>query len=215
MQTPSPAAPRNGFGTTALILGICAAATGWIPLIGIVAWPLSILGLIFGVLGIVRASKGQATNKGQAVTGTVLAVLGLVFCIIYVAAIANGAMSYSQQVNKPNGNQPIMPGEPPASQATEPTPQAPAIVRYEVTAKSALNVTFGESASTSQDTNPTLPWAREVPAAGGVAFYSLVAQNGNSNEPISCRITVGGEVLAENQSTGPYAVVNCFGNSGF
>ncbi|ANY05568.1 hypothetical protein AFB00_03770 [Pseudonocardia sp. HH130630-07] len=64
--------PRNGPGTTALILGILGALFALVPLIGVIAWPLVILGLVFGIVGIVRWRRGTATNSGMAVTGTVL-----------------------------------------------------------------------------------------------------------------------------------------------
>lgn len=75
-------------GTAALVLGLLAALTGWIPIVGIVAWPLSILGLAFGITGIRRASRSEATDRAQAIAGTVLAGLGLIFCLIYVAVFA-------------------------------------------------------------------------------------------------------------------------------
>jgi hypothetical protein len=87
MPPPQPAAPaRNGFGTTALVLGIIGALFAFIPIIGVIAWPMVILGLIFGVLGIQRARKGQATNQGIAIAGTALSALGLFICVIWTAA---------------------------------------------------------------------------------------------------------------------------------
>ncbi|MBN9736175.1 MULTISPECIES: DUF4190 domain-containing protein [unclassified Pseudonocardia] len=89
------AMPRNGFGTTALVLGIIGVLTAMIPIVGVVAWPMVILGLIFGVLGIVRAGKGIATNRGVAISGTVLSALGLLLCILWVAAFGSAVDSAS------------------------------------------------------------------------------------------------------------------------
>ena len=49
---------------------------------------MAILGLVFGIIGINRARKGEATNKGLAIAGTVLAAIGLVICVIWVATLA-------------------------------------------------------------------------------------------------------------------------------
>jgi len=81
--------PRNGFGTTALVLGILGLLFSLVPFVGVIAWPLVILGLIFGVLGIVRVSRGKADNRGVAISGTVLSALGLLVCVLYVSAFAS------------------------------------------------------------------------------------------------------------------------------
>lgn len=80
-------APKNGLGTTALVLGIIGALFAFIPVIGMIAWPLVILGLIFGVLGIARAGSGRADNRGVAISGTVLSAIGLIICIVWASAL--------------------------------------------------------------------------------------------------------------------------------
>lgn len=99
-QYPPPAAPvppssaeppaehKNGFGVTALVLGIVGAVFAFIPIIGVVAWPLVILGLIFGILGIWRSHTGKANNKGMAIAGTACSAVGLVICFIWLLAVA-------------------------------------------------------------------------------------------------------------------------------
>ncbi|MBN9759073.1 hypothetical protein Ae406Ps2_3225c [Pseudonocardia sp. Ae406_Ps2] len=81
-------APRNGFGVTALVLGILGLLFSFIPFIGVIAWPLVLLGLLFGVLGVVRASRGRADNRGVAIAGTVLSAVGLVICVLYASVFA-------------------------------------------------------------------------------------------------------------------------------
>ncbi|MGM0721932.1 MAG: DUF4352 domain-containing protein [Actinomycetota bacterium] len=91
-RTAAPAvpavAPRNGFGVTALVLGILGLLFSFIPIIGMIAWPLVLLGLLFGVLGVVRASRGRADNRGVAIAGTVLSAIGLVVCVLYASVFA-------------------------------------------------------------------------------------------------------------------------------
>jgi uncharacterized membrane protein len=43
---------------------------------------LAILALVFGIIGIRKASRGEATNKGMAITGVVTGALALVGALI-------------------------------------------------------------------------------------------------------------------------------------
>ena len=84
---PAPAVPQNGFGVTGFVLGLLGLIFSFIPLIGVIAWPLVILGVIFSALGLDRANKRRATNKGLAIAGLVLSIIGLVFCVLWAAAV--------------------------------------------------------------------------------------------------------------------------------
>ncbi|MCW8379129.1 DUF4190 domain-containing protein [Streptomyces justiciae] len=66
--------PANGMGTAGLVLGILSA-------IVFCLWPLAIvlgiLGVIFGSIGRGKASKGMATNAGQALAGIICGAVGI------------------------------------------------------------------------------------------------------------------------------------------
>lgn len=66
---------KNWMGLTSMILGIIGGG---------------LLAIIFGVMGIRAANRGEATNKGQAVAGIVLTgawfVVGIIVAVIAVAA---------------------------------------------------------------------------------------------------------------------------------
>jgi hypothetical protein len=66
--------PRNGMGIASLVMGI----------LGIIILPIvfSVLAIIFGGVGIARANRGEATNKGMATTGMVLGIIGIVLGVI-------------------------------------------------------------------------------------------------------------------------------------
>lgn len=83
-QQPPEQRPSNGLGTTALVLGIVGVVLSLIPVIGVIAWPVVIVGLILGFLGIRKVSQGRATNRIAAITGTVLSGVGLVICVLWV-----------------------------------------------------------------------------------------------------------------------------------
>lgn len=85
--------PRNGMGTAALVLGIIGVALFWTispPFI------LGILAVVFGAVGLGRAKRGVASNRGSAVAGLVLgivAVLAPLAILILSAAIFSTATS--------------------------------------------------------------------------------------------------------------------------
>lgn len=79
----------------------------------------------------------------------------------------------------------------------------------------ATSITYGKGGQTSQNTQVQLPWSTRAKATQGVEFYTLTAQNGQDGGDITCRITVRGNVVAENTSNGPSAFVSCNGDTGF
>jgi uncharacterized membrane protein len=84
---PAPAAPQNGMGTAALVMGIlqffCLGTVG------------SVLAIVFGKIGMNKADQGLATNRGSAKAGFVLGIVGLaltaVGIVIAIIAVAVGA----------------------------------------------------------------------------------------------------------------------------
>lgn len=97
--TPQPT-PKNGLGTAGFVLGLLSALFAMIPIIGIIAWPMAFLGLIFGIVGISRVGKGVATNKGLSIAGTVLAAVGLVICITWAAALGSTAQQVGTELDR-------------------------------------------------------------------------------------------------------------------
>ncbi|SFN26727.1 membrane protein [Pseudonocardia ammonioxydans] len=119
---------------------------------------------------------------------------------------------------------PVAPAPAPAPAPVEaPAPAEPAStgITYEVTGKkggtatgfgpgSSVTYTSGDSMQISQDTDADLPWSKTVELSDGpFQIATLTAQAGDGYNSISCRITRDGEVLAENTSTGQFAVVTC------
>ena len=75
-------APRNGMGTAALVLGIIGVVMCW-NVFGIV---LNILAVIFGGVGLGRAKSGVATNRGAALAGLILGIVGLALLLLFAVA---------------------------------------------------------------------------------------------------------------------------------
>ncbi|MFF2504758.1 hypothetical protein ACFVTY_15485 [Streptomyces sp. NPDC058067] len=85
-----PVAARNGMGVAALTLGIISA-------VGFVLWPIAIvvgiLAIIFGGIGRARATKGGATNGGQALAGLICGIGGLILAVLMMAFVISQASS--------------------------------------------------------------------------------------------------------------------------
>ncbi|MFB8103857.1 MULTISPECIES: DUF4190 domain-containing protein [Streptomyces] len=76
---PEPTSSGNGFAVTALVLGLLACLFFWTVVGGLL---LGLLALVFGILGALRARRGQAPRKGMAITGAVLGALGLIGSVV-------------------------------------------------------------------------------------------------------------------------------------
>jgi hypothetical protein len=82
--SPAPAtAPRNGYGTTALVVGIVGLVFCWVPVFGII---LAGVAILFGILALGRVKRGEATNHGHGVAGVVLGSIAALIGIIVTAA---------------------------------------------------------------------------------------------------------------------------------
>ncbi|WP_138902437.1 DUF4190 domain-containing protein [Streptomyces albidochromogenes] len=77
-------APANGYGITAMVLGIIAVTFFCAYGLGII---LGILALIFGILGRKRVQRGEATNAGMALAGIILGIIGFVLSAAFIGFI--------------------------------------------------------------------------------------------------------------------------------
>jgi len=184
-----PAAPRNGLGTAGFVLGLVGLLIAIIPIVGIVAWPMVILGLIFSIIGFSRARKGVATNKGLAIAGIVLSAIGLLVCVLWAAAFGKVAVDVNEEANRV------------------------ATVQYEVTGD-AKNVTisyttFGEGVSSNQEPVATLPWSKQLDTKGFMKGGSLTVTTGEEGGTVTCKVVVDGKEAKTGTATGPFALATC------
>lgn len=82
-----PTQPNNGMAVTSLVLGIVGLVFAFIPVIGVIAWPLVILGIIFGGVGINKANQIPGSPKGMAIAGLTCSIIGLAICLIWAIAV--------------------------------------------------------------------------------------------------------------------------------
>jgi hypothetical protein len=83
----APPRRRNGMGTAALVLGVVALVLVLLLIFSPLGAFLGLLAVIFGIVGIVRANRREADNRGQAVTGLVTGGLALVLGIFFTISV--------------------------------------------------------------------------------------------------------------------------------
>ncbi|WP_435973791.1 DUF4190 domain-containing protein [Streptomyces sp. Qhu_M48] len=76
--------PSNGMGTTSMVLGIIAVAGFCLYGLGTI---LGILALIFGIIGLKKVGRGEATNRGMAIAGIVLGAIGTLVSAVFLGFI--------------------------------------------------------------------------------------------------------------------------------
>ncbi|GAA2306950.1 DUF4352 domain-containing protein [Streptomyces kunmingensis] len=98
-QPPQQVA-RNGLGTAALILGIIGALSGIVPFLFWLAGILGVIALILGLTGRGRAKRGEATNKGVALTGVILALVSLGLAVFGAVTTFKAVDDAVDEINK-------------------------------------------------------------------------------------------------------------------
>ena len=79
---PPPASNEGqGLGIASLVMGILSLSA-IIPIIGMIAWILAPLGIIFGLI-----SVGKPAARGFAIGGLIPSALGLLICIMWVVGL--------------------------------------------------------------------------------------------------------------------------------
>ena len=97
---PPAVQAKNGLGVAALVCGIVGLVLSLIPLLFVVGLPLAILAIVFGFVGMRRVKRGEATNRGMAITGVVTGLIALVIAIIAIASIGAAANDLDNELQK-------------------------------------------------------------------------------------------------------------------
>ncbi len=171
----APLPPSNGLGTAALVLGILAILLAFVPILGFVSYPLAILGIVFGLVGLRRVSRRVATNRGVALTGLITSVLGFVLVIVstvaYVGAINAGVQGVNDSINAVHN----------ITYRASSSTGGDVIVTY----------TAGKNGSGSQ-TQAKSPWSVDTTVTGSVAVLtvssSIDISRPGKQEGVTCSI---------------------------
>ncbi|GAA4776861.1 hypothetical protein GCM10023200_06950 [Actinomycetospora chlora] len=90
---PPPPRPNGGLATGGFVVALVGAVLALIPILGIVSWVLSPLGLVLSLVGLNRIPRGQGRGLGTA--GAILGAVGLLICMLWASAFSNAVSSRS------------------------------------------------------------------------------------------------------------------------
>ncbi|MBV9844145.1 MAG: DUF4190 domain-containing protein [Kutzneria sp.] len=182
--------PRNGLGTAGFVVGLIGFLLSLIPVIGLAAWPLVVVGLVLSIIGLNRAVKGVANNKALTIAGLVLSILGLLACIAYTVVTLVVGKKVVDEANKT------------------------VTISYEVTGDAPdADVTYttfsNNNPDPKQESHVTLPWHRDEQATGLVKGGSLSASTGEQGGTVTCKLTIDGKVAKTNTVTSTFQTATC------
>lgn len=100
--------PRSGLAIAALVLGIVAAATSFMPIINNASFFIALIGLVLAIVAIAGIRKGKNSGKGIAVAGLVLSIVAGLLVLgtqaFYSAVLDEAVDQSTQQLNKMTGD---------------------------------------------------------------------------------------------------------------
>lgn len=107
MQNNNPGyqpTPSSALAIASLILGVVGLLSGWL----IFGGALGLVGVILGIVALVKVKKGTASGKGMAIGGIVTGVLGMIVAavVLILGLIGIGMLSECAEnaVQDSNGN---------------------------------------------------------------------------------------------------------------
>jgi len=90
----------SGLGVAALVLGILAALTCWIPFIGILGTPLSLVGCVLGLLGLILALAVRKTGVGMPSAGLVTSGVALAIAVLTTGVAATAISEAAREIER-------------------------------------------------------------------------------------------------------------------
>jgi hypothetical protein len=90
---------RNGMGTAALVIGVVALTLVLLLLFSPLGAFLGLVAVLFGVLGLMRANRGEADNRGQAVAGLVTGGIALLLGVFFTISVGTWFATHVNDFN--------------------------------------------------------------------------------------------------------------------
>ena len=198
-----PTRTGNGLGVAALIIGILALITAILPFLSFVAWVPAIIAIGLGIAGLVQKGKPKATAAIGLIAGVLAIIIGLVVSLVGIVTVA-GSVSESVATNEAIANEEVtLTFEASSSLGTVDS------IDYSTTID-GIDVGKEEAGAAS-------PWKFEQQVKRGEQFdfnyYTLTVGGGSADAVVTCKITLDGVVIADEQATGPYSYAFCSGSS--
>ncbi len=78
---------RNGIGVAALVFGVVSLVLAILVVFFPIAAVVGLIAIILGIIGIRRSSRGEATNRGQALAGLLTGLIAVAIAVFLVVRI--------------------------------------------------------------------------------------------------------------------------------
>lgn len=92
----------NGLGIVSLVFGILALLVCWVPIVGLLAFPASVLGLLLGGIGLLIGIAGRKWEVGTSIAGIILSFLALFVCMSMAVVTGAALEETSRQLEEIN-----------------------------------------------------------------------------------------------------------------
>lgn len=91
-------------GIAALILGIIACLTCWIPVVGLFTIPLAVIGIILSIIGLIMAIVSKKAGFAFPVSGGIVCIISIVIAIVssgtFAVAVDNAITEVEESINE-------------------------------------------------------------------------------------------------------------------
>jgi uncharacterized membrane protein HdeD (DUF308 family) len=98
--TYPPAGRNNGIGVAALVFGVVSLVLALLVIYFPIAGLAGLIAAVLGVIGMGRANRGEADNRGQALAGLITGLLGLAIAIVLTVQIGAFFSQHQQDFRK-------------------------------------------------------------------------------------------------------------------
>lgn len=89
-------------GIAALVMGILACLTCWIPVVGLLTIPLSLIGLFLAFIGLIMAAVSKKTGFAFPISGGLLCVIAVVIAFLSTSGFTKAVSAATAKAQKTN-----------------------------------------------------------------------------------------------------------------
>lgn len=172
-QQPQPQG-KSGLAIAALVLGIVAVATSFMPIINNASFFIALVGLILGIIGIVQTRKGKKSGSGIAIASV---VLNVVACIAVLASQAYYSSAIDSALDSLGASSSSSASSMSSSSSAQQATTSESTPKYEVSIDSATTTTDYSGAPALV---VTFTWTNnsDSDTSFATALYAKCFQNG-------------------------------------
>ncbi|WP_189821863.1 DUF4190 domain-containing protein [Streptomyces finlayi] len=178
---PQPEAPKNGMGVTALVLGIVGLVLGLAIVVFWLSWLPAVLAVIFGAVALGHVKKGIADNKGMALTGMIMGMVGVLLAvgggIFTMTTLRDSVREYEDQVLEVEASESPEPKSPELTEAEkklaelEASRSAEADAEADAAKPKAFGTTYTFPDGVSVKVDKPVPYTASSTASGHTKGY--------------------------------------------